>query len=121
MKRKMTALLTAAAAFGYLFVYPDWRSLGRAGEEQRFEFDEQGTVPETEFGYDITFGDTFVYLKNRRNFLFSKVIARIRFTSDEDNELEVYCPDGGEIIAEYYANGRKITLSLDPKGRTACY
>lgn len=118
---KCIPIIMLAVAYGCLFVYPSYIGMKREAEKQRFDFNEYGLVLETEYGYDITFGDTLVYLKERKNFLFSKVLARIRFMSNEHNELTVYLPESDEIIVEYYNNGKQMTITLSTDQACRCY
>lgn len=121
VSKKGIAIFMLAIAYSYLFVLPSYCSLGKQSEKQSFELNEYGLFLETEYGYDITFGDTWVYLKKRENIFFSKVLARIRFPSDEHNEPTVYCPKSDEMIVEYYINGRKQTITISPDQYNSYY
>ena len=121
VSKKGIAIFMLALGYSYLFVLPSYCSLGKQSEKQSFELDEYGLFLETEYGYDITFGDTWVYLKKRENIFFSKVLVRIRFPSDKNNELTVHCPKSDEIIVEYYINAKKQTITISPDQYNECY
>ncbi|MCM1524404.1 MAG: hypothetical protein NC120_08110 [Ruminococcus sp.] len=121
VSKKGIAIFMFALAYHYLFVLPSYYSLDKESEKQSFDFNKYELFLETEYGYDITFGDTWVYLKKRENIFLSKVLVRIRFPSDEHNELFIYSSESDELVVEYYINDKIQTIAINPNQNTLYY
>lgn len=107
-----------------MFLYPNYYGLLQSKNNCVYVFDEYSLEITTEYGYDIVWGDYFLYVNVVENPLFSRIVARIRLTPEEfkpNNGISLECYDENRIEIICNMLGKEKKVVIDPNQQLICY